>query len=160
MSRLTHLDEQGNANMVDVSEKAVTSREATACAEVLMTPETLQLITEGGHKKGDVLAVARIAGIQAAKRTSDLIPLCHPLMLSKVTVDLQPNAERNSVQISATCKLAGQTGVEMEALTAASVAALTIYDMCKAVDKGMVISEVKLLEKKGGKSGHWQAEES
>ncbi len=160
MSRLTHLDEQGNANMVDVSEKAVTTREATARAEVKMLPETLKLITEGGHKKGDVLAVARIAGIQAAKQTSNLIPLCHPLMLSKVTVELTPQAETNSVVILATCKLAGQTGVEMEALTAASVAALTIYDMCKAVDKGMVISEVKLLEKKGGKSGHWQAEES
>lgn len=123
-----------------------------------MLPETLQLITEGGHKKGDVLAVARIAGIQAAKRTSELIPLCHPLMLSKVTVELEPNAQRNVVEITATCKLAGQTGVEMEALTAASVAGLTIYDMCKAVDKGMVISSVKLLEKKGGKSGHWKVE--
>ncbi len=158
MSRLTHLDEQGNANMVDVSEKQVTSREAIAYAEVQMLPETLQLITEGGHKKGDVLAVARIAGIQAAKRTSELIPLCHPLMLSKVTVELEPNVQRNVVEITATCKLAGQTGVEMEALTAASVAGLTIYDMCKAVDKGMVISSVKLLEKKGGKSGHWKVE--
>ncbi|WP_420599871.1 cyclic pyranopterin monophosphate synthase MoaC [Neptuniibacter sp.] len=158
MSRLTHLDEQGNANMVDVSEKQITSREAIAYAEVQMLPETLQLITQGGHKKGDVLAVARIAGIQAAKRTSELIPLCHPLMLSKVTVELEPNAQRNVVEITATCKLAGQTGVEMEALTAASVAGLTIYDMCKAVDKGMVISSVRLLEKKGGKSGHWKVE--
>ncbi|MGB0468104.1 MAG: cyclic pyranopterin monophosphate synthase MoaC [Pontibacterium sp.] len=158
MSHLTHLDDQGNANMVDVSEKAVTSREATAYAEVQMLPETLALITEGGHKKGDVLAVARIAGIQAAKQTSQLIPLCHPLMLSKVKVELLPCSERSSVEIFATCKLAGQTGVEMEALTAASVAALTIYDMCKAVDKGMVISTVKLLEKKGGKSGHWTIE--
>jgi len=158
MSRLTHLDEQGNANMVDVSEKQITSREAIAYAEVQMLPETLQLITQGGHKKGDVLAVARIAGIQAAKRTSELIPLCHPLMLSKVTVELEPNAQRNVVEITAICKLAGQTGVEMEALTAASVAGLTIYDMCKAVDKGMVISSVKLLEKKGGKSGHWKVE--
>lgn len=158
MSRLTHLDEQGNANMVDVSEKQVTFREAIAYAEVEMLPETLQLITEGGHKKGDVLAVARIAGIQAAKRTSELIPLCHPLMLSKVSVALEPNAERNVIEITAVCKLAGQTGVEMEALTAASVAGLTIYDMCKAVDKGMVISSVKLLEKKGGKSGHWKVE--
>ncbi len=160
MSRLTHLDAQGNATMVDVSEKAVTTREATAYAEVQMLPDTLRLITEGGHKKGDVLAVARIAGIQAAKRTSELIPLCHPLMLSKVAVDLQPNQARNSIEIQATCRLAGQTGVEMEALTAASVAALTIYDMCKAVDKGMVISTVKLLEKKGGKSGHWIAGEA
>ncbi len=158
MSRLTHLDDQGNANMVDVSEKQVTFREAIAYAEVEMLPETLQLITEGGHKKGDVLAVARIAGIQAAKRTSELIPLCHPLMLSKVSVDLEPNAERNVIEITAVCKLAGQTGVEMEALTAACVAGLTIYDMCKAVDKGMVISSVKLLEKKGGKSGHWKVE--
>ena len=158
MSRLTHLDENGHANMVDVSEKAVTSREATAQAVVTMTPETLHMITAGEHKKGDVLAVARIAGIQAAKRCSDLIPLCHPLMLSKVTVDLEPQPKKDAILITATCKLAGQTGVEMEALTAASVAGLTIYDMCKAVDKGMVISEVKLLEKKGGKSGHWQAE--
>ena len=159
MSQLTHLDADGNANMVDVSEKAVTTREATARAEVRMLPETLKLITEGGHKKGDVLAVARIAGIQAAKRTSDLIPLCHPLMLSKVKVELTPDVENSRVVIEATCKLAGQTGVEMEALTAASVAGLTIYDMCKAVDKGMVIGEVKLLEKKGGKSGHWLAED-
>lgn len=158
MSRLTHLDAQGNANMVDVSEKDVTFREAVAYAEVAMKPETLSLITEGGHKKGDVLAVARIAGIQAAKRTSDLIPLCHPLMLSKVAVELEPNAERNVIEITAACKLAGQTGVEMEALTAASVAGLTIYDMCKAVDKEMVISAVKVLEKKGGKSGHWKME--
>ncbi len=155
MSRLTHLDENGHANMVDVSEKSVTSREATAQAVVSMTPETLNMITAGGHKKGDVLAVARIAGIQAAKRCSDLIPLCHPLMLSKVSVELEPQLETSTVLITATCKLSGQTGVEMEALTAASVAALTIYDMCKAVDKGMVISDVKLLEKKGGKSGHW-----
>jgi cyclic pyranopterin phosphate synthase len=158
MSQLTHLDENGHANMVDVSDKQVTFREATAYAEVTMLPETLQLITRGGHKKGDVLAVARIAGIQAAKRTSDLIPLCHPLMLSKVAVELEPVEARNVIAITATCKLAGQTGVEMEALTAASVASLTIYDMCKAVDKGMVISSVKLLEKKGGKSGHWKAE--
>lgn len=158
MSQLTHLDANGHASMVDVSEKSVTAREATARAEVLMQAGTLQLITDGGHKKGDVLAVARIAGIQAAKRTSDLIPLCHPLMLSKVAVELTPDTAANKVVIEATCKLAGQTGVEMEALTAASVAALTIYDMCKAVDKGMVISAVQLLEKKGGRSGHWQAE--
>ncbi|MBN0989075.1 cyclic pyranopterin monophosphate synthase MoaC [Amphritea pacifica] len=156
MSRLTHLDEKGHANMVDVSGKAVTTREATAQAVVKMLPETLHMISAGEHKKGDVLAVARIAGIQAAKRCSDLIPLCHPLMLSKVSVELTPKPESDAVLILATCKLAGQTGVEMEALTAASVAALTIYDMCKAVDKGMVISEVKLLEKRGGKSGHWQ----
>ncbi|GGK83640.1 cyclic pyranopterin monophosphate synthase MoaC [Amphritea balenae] len=158
MSRLTHIDENGHANMVDVSEKSVTTREAVAQAVVTMLPETLQMITAGEHKKGDVLAVARIAGIQAAKRCSDLIPLCHPLMLSKVTVELEPREESNTVLITATCKLAGQTGVEMEALTAASVAGLTIYDMCKAVDKGMIISDVKLLEKKGGKSGHYKVD--
>ncbi|MBN3562454.1 MULTISPECIES: cyclic pyranopterin monophosphate synthase MoaC [Aliamphritea] len=158
MTGLTHLDENGHANMVDVSEKAVTSREATAQAVVKMLPETLHMITAGEHKKGDVIAVARIAGIQAAKRCADLIPLCHPLMLSKVKVELTPRPEDSCIVIHATCKLAGQTGVEMEALTAASVAGLTIYDMCKAVDKGMVMSDVMLLEKKGGKSGHWQAD--
>ena len=144
--------------MVDVGTKAETQRQATACATVTMTAETLQLIMEGGHKKGDVFAVARIAGIQAAKKCSDLIPLCHPLMLTSIKVELIPVPEHNQVHIEATCKLNGQTGVEMEALTAASVAALTLYDMCKAVDKGMVISDVKLLEKLGGKSGHWQAD--
>ena len=154
----THLDDEGHASMVDVTEKAVTQREAVAEAYVQMQPETLQLILSGGHKKGDVLAVARIAGIQAAKRTSDLIPLCHPLMLTKVGVELIPEPERDRIRIEAICKLAGQTGVEMEALTAASVAALTLYDMCKAVDKTMVISGTKVLEKKGGKSGHWVLE--
>lgn len=158
MSELTHLDEHGHAHMVDVSEKAVTTREARAYAEILMLPETLEMIVSGGHKKGDVLAVARIAGIQAAKRTSDLIPLCHPLMLTKVSVELLPDLEKSAICINTLCRLSGQTGVEMEALTAASVAALTLYDMCKAVDKGMVISEVKLIEKKGGKSGHWKIE--
>lgn len=156
MSTLTHLNEQGQAHMVDVGEKAVTSRVASAEALITMLPATLQLITEGKHKKGDVFAVARIAGIQAAKKCSDLIPLCHPLMLSSVQVELQGLAETSQVKILATCKVSGQTGVEMEALTAASVAALTIYDMCKAVDRGMVISSVRLLEKAGGKSGHWQ----
>ena len=155
MSKLTHLDDKGEARMVDVTDKAVTQREARAEATIHMAGETLRMITEGEHPKGDVLAVARIAGIQAAKRCSDLIPLCHPLMLSKVSVELLPQPDSASVLILATCKLAGQTGVEMEALTAASVAALTIYDMCKAVDKGIVISEIKLLEKIGGKSGHW-----
>lgn len=154
----THLDEKGHASMVDVTEKAVTQREAIAEAYIEMQAETLQLILSGGHKKGDVLAVARIAGIQAAKKTSDLIPLCHPLMLTKVGVELTPEPEYNRIRIEAICKLAGQTGVEMEALTAASVAALTLYDMCKAVDKTMVISGTKVLEKKGGKSGHWQLE--
>ncbi len=160
MTELTHLDAQGQANMVDVTAKDVTAREATAEAWVRMQPETLALITEGKHKKGDVFAVARIAGIQAAKKTSDLIPLCHPLMLSSVKVNLEAVPERDSVHITAICKLPGRTGVEMEALTAVSVAALTLYDMCKAVDKGMVVEQVRLLEKLGGKSGHWVANEN
>ncbi|MCR4508860.1 cyclic pyranopterin monophosphate synthase MoaC [Pseudomonas sp. 32.2.56] len=151
---LTHLDSQGRANMVDVSDKAQTVREAVAEALVRMRPETLQMIAQGDHPKGDVFAVARIAGIQAAKKTSDLIPLCHPLMLTSVKVELTPEGA-DAVRITARCKLTGQTGVEMEALTAASVAALTIYDMCKAVDRGMVIESVRLLEKVGGKSGHF-----
>lgn len=157
MSKLTHIDQNGHAQMVDVGGKDVTEREAVAQARVSMQPETLRLIVEGGHKKGDVLAVARIAGIQAAKKCADLIPLCHPLMLTSIKVDLSPENDTNSVLIVARCKLAGKTGVEMEALTAASVAALTVYDMCKAVDKGMIIGEVKLLEKTGGKSGEWRA---
>ena len=155
---LTHLDSQGRANMVDVTDKAVTFREAVAEAYVRMQPQTLQLIQSGGHPKGDVFAVARIAGIQAAKKTSDLIPLCHPLMLTGVKVELNAEGE-DRVRIQARCKLSGQTGVEMEALTAASVAALTLYDMCKAVDRGMVIESVRLLEKLGGKSGHFKADE-
>jgi len=154
---LTHLDSQGRANMVDVTDKAVTSREAVAEARVRMLPQTLQMIEQGGHPKGDVFAVARIAGIQAAKKTHELIPLCHPLLLTSVKVELQADGT-DAVRIRATCKLSGQTGVEMEALTAASVAALTLYDMCKAVDKGMVIEAVRLLEKRGGKSGDWQAQ--
>lgn len=154
---LTHLDSQGRANMVDVTEKAVTEREAIAEARVRMLPQTLQMIVDGEHPKGDVFAVARIAGIQAAKKTSDLIPLCHPLMLTSVKVELIAEGA-DAVRIVARCKLAGQTGVEMEALTAASVAALTIYDMCKAVDKGMVIEQVRLLEKLGGKSGHYKVD--
>jgi len=142
--------------MVDVTEKKVSQRIAVARSRVTMQPETLQMIINGEHKKGDVLATARIAGIQAAKKTSDLIPLCHPLMLTSVKVELTANEQNSCIEISATCKLSGQTGVEMEALTAASVAGLTIYDMCKAVDKGMTIGEIQLLEKKGGKSGHWQ----
>ena len=154
---LTHLDSLGRANMVDVTEKAVTSREAVAQAVVRMRPETLDMIISGGHPKGDVFAVARIAGIQAAKKTSDLIPLCHPLMLTSVKVELAAQGN-DAVLIVARCKLSGQTGVEMEALTAASVAALTIYDMCKAVDRGMTIDSVRVLEKLGGKSGHFQAD--
>ena len=155
---LTHLDAQGHAHMVDVTDKANSFREATAEARVRMRPQTLQMIVQGEHPKGDVFAVARIAGIQAAKKTSDLIPLCHPLMLTGVKVELTAEGE-DAVRITACCKLSGQTGVEMEALTAASVAALTIYDMCKAVDRGMVIENVRLLEKLGGKSGHFKAED-
>ena len=153
---LTHLDSDGRAAMVDVSEKAVTAREATASGAIRMAPETLKLVLEGGHKKGDVLTIARIAGIQAAKRTHELIPLCHPLLLSSIKVELEPDEAQSCIHIQATCRLAGQTGVEMEALTACSVAALTIYDMCKAVDRGMVFEAIQLDEKLGGKSGHWQ----
>ncbi|MEL0169162.1 MAG: cyclic pyranopterin monophosphate synthase MoaC [Pseudomonadaceae bacterium] len=154
---LTHLDAQGRASMVDVTDKVVTHREAVAESLVRMRPQTLELIQSGGHPKGDVMAVARIAGIQAAKRTSELIPLCHPLMLTSVKVELTVEAP-DAVRIQARCKLAGQTGVEMEALTAASIAALTLYDMCKAVDKGMVIESTRLLSKSGGKSGDFQVE--
>ena len=146
--------------MVDVSEKDITTRVAHAEAFVEMMPETLALITQGKHKKGDVLAVARIAGIQAAKKCSDLIPLCHPLMLTKVGVDLIPEVDLNRVRITTMCKLNGRTGVEMEALCAASVAALTLYDMCKAVDRGMTINGLRVMEKQGGKSGHWQADQT
>jgi cyclic pyranopterin phosphate synthase len=158
MSKLTHINDKGEAQMVDVSDKANTAREASASAVVHMKKETLGLIVSGSHKKGDVLAVARIAGIQAAKKCWELIPLCHPLMLSKVTVELTPNKGDSTIEIVATAKLEGKTGVEMEALTAASVAALTVYDMCKAVDRFMRIDNVQLLEKKGGKSGHWKLE--
>ncbi|QIZ78293.1 cyclic pyranopterin monophosphate synthase MoaC [Ferrimonas lipolytica] len=156
MSEFTHINEQGQAHMVDVTEKVATEREARAEAIIKMAPDTLAMIMNGEHHKGDVFATARIAGIMAAKKTSDLIPLCHPLMLTKVTVDLIPEPEHSQVRIQSLCKLAGQTGVEMEALTAASTAALTIYDMCKAVQKDMLIEGVRLLEKKGGKSGHFK----
>lgn len=152
---LTHIDEQGKASMVDVSEKPATAREARAFARVRMQPATLAQIQANSLKKGDVLSVARIAGIQAAKKCADLIPLCHPLMLSKVGVEFEINFPESSVEIYSLCKLTGQTGVEMEALTAASVAALTIYDMCKAVDMGMVIENICLLEKSGGRRGHY-----
>ncbi len=155
--RLTHLDEHGAARMVDVAEKAVTHRRAVASAVVTMLPATLAMIVEGRAPKGDVFAVARVAGIMAAKRTSDLVPMCHPLSLTHVSVDLEPLD--SSVRITAVAETDGKTGVEMEALTAASVAALTIYDMCKAVDRGMVVSDVKLLEKEGGKSGHYLRED-
>ena len=156
MSGLTHINSQGEASMVDVSGKAATVRLARAECYVTMTSETLTMIVEGKHHKGDVFAVARIAGIQAAKQTSQLIPLCHPLMLSKVAVDFEIDQPKNRVRIESLCKLSGQTGVEMEALTAASVAALTLFDMCKAVDKSMVIEGTRVLEKQGGKSGPWE----
>lgn len=160
MTQLTHLNERGEANMVDVSGKAETVREARAQACVEMHAETLAMIVEGLHPKGDVFATARIAGIMAAKRTWELIPLCHPLLLSKVEVQLEAQPERNRVRIESVCRLTGKTGVEMEALTAASVAALTIYDMCKAVQKDMQITDVRLLSKTGGKSGTFTAEAS
>ena len=156
--RLSHLDDAGRAHIVDVTEKAVTARVATAESCVRMRPETLKAISEGDMPKGDVLAVARIAGIQAAKRCADLIPLCHPLPLSSVKVELTAEPDLPGVRIEATCKVTGQTGVEMEALTAASVAALTLYDMCKAIDRGMVIESTRLLQKSGGASGEWQRE--
>ncbi len=153
---LTHFDAAGHAAMVDVSAKPETVREATARARVVMRPETLAIIVEGRADKGDVLGIARIAGITAAKRTSDLIPLCHPLSLSKVAVDLTP-APPDAVEIRATVRTTGRTGVEMEALTAATVAALTIYDMCKAVDRFMRIEGIRMVRKSGGKSGDWVA---
>ncbi|MCK8066728.1 cyclic pyranopterin monophosphate synthase MoaC [Cobetia sp. D5] len=153
---LTHLNARGEAHMVDVADKQETRREARASARVSMLPATLALLAEGGLPKGDVLATARIAGIQAAKRTHELIPLCHALMLSKVTVDFTLDSANSCVEIQVLCRLNGRTGVEMEALTAASVAALTLYDMCKAVDKGIVIGDIQLETKTGGKSGDWQ----
>ena len=157
MSKLTHLDALGNAHMVDVSAKEVTARSATARAVVLMQPETFALILSGAAHKGDVLAAARIAGIMAAKKTSDLIPLCNPLMIAKVSVEFAPNERAHSIEVSATVKVEGKTGVEMEALTACAVACLTIYDMCKAVDRGMRITDLRLVEKSGGKSGAFAA---
>jgi len=155
-AELTHFDSTGNARMVDVGDKEVTERIAVARATVTMLPATLELIANKKAAKGDVLSVAQLAGIMAAKRTADLIPLCHPLALSSVELKLSLDKARNAVDIEATCKLKGRTGVEMEALTAASIAALTVYDMCKSVDRGMVISDVKLLHKSGGKSGTWE----
>ncbi len=157
MNKLTHLDALGNAHMVDVSAKEVTARSATARAVVLMQPETFALILSGTAPKGDVLATARVAGIMAAKKTSDLIPLCHPLMITKVSVEFAPNEKAHSIEVSATVKVDGKTGVEMEALTACSVACLTLYDMCKAVDRGMRITDLRLVEKSGGKSGAFAA---
>lgn len=156
MSKLSHLNDAGEANMVDVSVKPMTAREARAEGFIAMSPDTLALIEGGGHKKGDVLSVARIAGIQGAKRTADLIPLCHPLALTKVQVDFSLDHDRGGVMIYSLCRLSGQTGVEMEALTAVSVAALTLFDMCKAVDPQMTIGAIRVVEKQGGKTGHWR----
>jgi cyclic pyranopterin phosphate synthase len=158
MSRLTHFDAEGKATMIDVSEKDVTDRIATAKASVLMQPATMDLIIRGGVGKGDVLGVARLAGIMGAKRTPELIPLCHPLALTSVTVDLVCDPDRNAVDVTATCRIKGRTGIEMESLTAAAVAALTVYDMCKAVDRGMRITDVRLVHKSGGKSGTFEAD--
>jgi len=154
-AKLTHLDSKGHARMVDVGGKAVTSRVATATGSVLMAKETVALIRAGGFKKGDVLSIARIAGIMGAKKTPELIPLCHPISLTSVAVDLTLTAK--GVDIAATCKIAAQTGIEMEALTAVSVAALTVYDMCKAVDRGMTITGIRVTHKSGGKSGTYEA---
>lgn len=156
MTALTHFNQSGEAHMVDVGEKAITHRVAVTEGYIEMQPDTLKLIVDGGHKKGDVLAIARIAGIMASKKTAELIPLCHPLPLTHVEIKLSAETERNRVRCQATVKTNGQTGVEMEALTATQIALLTIYDMCKAVDRGMVIQSVRLLEKNGGKSGHWR----
>jgi len=155
MNKLTHIDERGQANMVDVSGKDETVRRAIACSEIRMQPATLEAIVENRLHKGEVFATARIAGIQAAKRCSELIPLCHPLMLSKVSVDFEVRLP-DRILIHAECRLTGKTGVEMEALTAATVAALTVYDMCKAIDRGMVIENTRLMHKSGGKSGTWE----
>ncbi len=157
MSGFTHFDDEGKAVMVDVTGKAETARVAVAKGAVVMQPETLARIRAGGVEKGDVLSVARLAGIMGAKRTPDLIPLCHPLSLSSVQVDLELSAERPAVEITATCKLTGRTGVEMEALTAVAIAALTVYDMCKAVDRAMHIVDIRLTHKSGGKSGTFEA---
>ena len=156
MKKLTHLDKEGRAKMVDVTEKPSTVREAIARGSVYVKPETLKLIQDKKIPKGDVLCVARVAGIQAVKKTSELIPMCHPLNITSVDIDLTLDNKKNRIDIEACVKVTGQTGVEMEALTAVSVVALTIYDMCKAVDKEMIISDVMLMEKKGGRSGHFK----
>jgi len=156
MSKLTHFNQSGEAHMVDVGEKAITQRTAITEGYITMLPATLQLITQGQHKKGDVLGIARIAGIMASKKTAELIPLCHPLPITHVEIQFSADNKNNRIHCQTTVKTNGQTGVEMEALNATQVALLTIYDMCKAVDRGMVIQSVQLLEKDGGKSGHWQ----
>ena len=155
MSKLTHFNESGEAHMVDIGNKKSTARRAVVSGNISMEPATLALITGGNHKKGDVLGIARIAGIMATKRTADLIPLCHPLALTHVSVDFKIDDISNLIECTVATETEGQTGVEMEALTGAQVALLTIYDMCKAVDRGMMIGDVRLIEKSGGKSGHW-----
>ena len=156
MSKLTHFNENGNVHMVDVGDKDITHRIAVAGGSISMEKETLALIKEGGHKKGDVLGIARTAGIMGAKKTSDLVPLCHPISLTHINIDLEINDDTSSVYCECRAETDGKTGVEMEALTAVQVTLLTIYDMCKAVDRGMIISDIKLLEKSGGKSGEWK----
>ena len=157
MTKLTHFNESGEAHMVDIGDKNSTVRRAVVKGRISMKAETLALINEGNHKKGDVLGIARTAGIMATKRTADLIPLCHPLSLTHVSVDFAIDDPNNSIECTVITQTRGQTGVEMEALTGVQIALLTIYDMCKAVDRGMVISDIRLIEKSGGKSGHWQA---
>ena len=156
MAKLTHFNRQGEAHMVDVGDKPVSHRTAIAAGSIHMQPETLSLILQGKHKKGDVLGIARVAGIMAAKKTSDLIPLCHPIAITHIEIELKPQTGDNSIHCRVTTETRDQTGVEMEALTAVQVTLLTIYDMCKAVDRGMTISNIQLLEKSGGKSGHWK----
>jgi cyclic pyranopterin phosphate synthase len=158
MNKLTHFDESGQAHMVNVGDKAATHRVAIATGKISMLPETFKMVESGTHKKGDVLGIARIAGIQASKKTADLIPLCHPLALTYVSLEFEKNAKDNSITCQVKAETTGPTGVEMEALTAVQVALLTIYDMCKAVDRGMVMGDIKLLQKGGGKSGSWVAE--
>ena len=160
MANLTHFNARGEAHMVDVGAKDPTRRVAVAGGEIRMSAETLRLIVDGGHSKGDVLGIARVAGIMAAKRTSELVPLCHPIALTRVDIRLEPQVGQDQIECIATAETVGPTGVEMEALCAVQVALLTIYDMCKAVDRGMVIDRVRLLEKRGGRSGHWRADES
>jgi len=157
MTELTHFNQQGHAHMVDVGDKPITARAAVASGTICMLPDTLQMITEGGHKKGDVLGIARVAAIMASKRTSDLIPLCHPIGLSHVDVSFSVDDRESQIHCQVRAETRSQTGVEMEALTATQVALLTIYDMCKAVDRGMRMTDIRLLEKQGGKSGHWRA---
>ena len=156
MSKLTHFNQAGEAHMVDIADKPSSARRAIAAGRIVMQAETLELIQQGGHKKGDVLAVARIAGIMATKRTADLVPMCHPLALTHVVVEFETDPDASAVECTVTAETTGPTGVEMEALTGVQVTLLTIYDMCKSVDRGMVISDVRLLEKSGGKSGHWK----